>query len=522
MRARVVAIGLGLVVGCKSGSGGEGSGSEDTTGAPVDLPAPDFLEPAGGELHVSTMQLTDIELDVAVVAGPTDLVLDGANVGPLQPAGPLGELTADLLRLRVRGGLVPGVHSLLLRTYDPATPEESEVVEVFVDPEPAPEVEVMLADDSIASCDGIVALGWAEHGVLACVDGESVHALASSGERWNPESTHTMVLPGLVVSPSDAVPAIAIERDDEDSTALLAAWRVGHPGVRVDALAGQWGGASGAPITALALDPAWIGAFEAAAFHRPVLAAKALLVELEAHADVESPRSGDRSIASVRLAADAQPGNPVRVQLQAGVGVSTTDTGLADVDALSPALDPLGVEGSGPVAVGARLGRRAVVLDLDRASRTLTVRPSVTADSINSLDDVDAPLLTLLGAFGSRIVASTTTDPEWLALGLFDDRGGGGVVDASVEYAIGGVASPTGPAAIGLLGGATVIVVPFGADQPLLVVLVTSVDPDVVAIADVGCDRVALPQTTAGNAASALGLACVQDRDLRLGTLALR
>ncbi len=510
---------LGLAA-CKSGASADEGDTEDTTGAPVDAPAPDFLEPAGGELHVSSLQFTDVELDVAVVEGATDLEIDGASVGTLQPAGPLGELTSDLLRLRVRGGLVPGVHLLQLRTYDEVKPEESEAIEVFIDPEPAPELEVTLADPVVAQCDGIVALGWAELGVLACVDGETVRAIAASGERWDPESTHTMILPGLVVAPTDRVPALAIERDSADPSALLAAWRVGHPGTRIDALAARWDGDDGAPTTALALDGAWIGSFEIAAFHRPVLAAKAVIAELEAHADAESPRSGDRSLALVRLDGDARPGNPTRMQLHAMD--SAGDPGLADVDALAPALDPLGFEGLGPIAMGARLGRRPVVLDLDRDSRTIAVRPSVTADSFGLLDDVDGPLLTLIGAFGSRMVTGVTTDPEWLALALLDDRAGGGVVDSSVAYAIGGLVMPSGPPAIGLLGGATVIVVPFGADQPLFVVVVASIDPEVTTVAELGCDRVALPQTTAGNAGGALGLACLQDRDLRLGTLALR
>jgi hypothetical protein len=525
VRVRVVAISMGLgavLAACKPGENADEGDIEDTTGAPVDAPAPNFIDPPGGELHVSSMRFTDVELDVAVAAGATDLVIDDASVGTLQPPGPIGELTADLLRLRVRGGLVPSVHLLQLRTWDAVEPEESEVVEVFVDPEPAPELEVTLADDVIARGDAIVALGWAEQGVLATVDGEAVHSIAASGDGWDPASSHAMVLPGLVVAADDRVPAIAIERDAADSSAMLVAWRVEHPGTRVDALAARWGEESDAPTTALALDPAWIGSFETAAFHRPVLAAKLLLVELEAHADAESPRTGDHSIATVRLDADAQPGDPVRVQPLAATGSASGGGALADVDALAPALDPLGFEGLGPIAVGARLGDRPTVLDVDRDARTITVRPSATTDSFGLLDDVDGPLDTLLGAFGSRVVTGTTTDPEWLALALVDDRAGGGVVDASVAYAIGALATPSGPPAIGLVGGATVIVVPFGAEEPLFVVTVTSMDPDVVTFADVGCDRVALPQTAAGNASGALALACLRDRDLRLGTIALR
>jgi hypothetical protein len=278
------------------------------------------------------------------------------------------------------------------------------------------------------------------------------------------------------------------------------------------------------PIAALALDPEWIGSFETAALGRPVLAAGLLLAELEAHGDAEAPRRGDHGIAMVRLAEDATPGSPARVQLPAPIDPTAPDAvpGLADVDGLALALDPAGATAGVTVALGVRLAGQPAVLDVDRSARTIAVRPSTTADSFGALEDLDGPLATLLGAFGSRTVAGTTIDGDAVALALVDDRGTGGVNDASIDPADVELGPPSGPPVFGLLGGATVVVVPFGVDEPLLVALVVSADPTLVLVPEVGCDAVALPQTATGNAGGALAFACLQDRELRVGTLALR
>jgi hypothetical protein len=265
------------------------------------------------------------------------------------------------------------------------------------------------------------------------------------------------------------------------------------------------------PAAALTLDPAWIGPFETAFFGRPVLAAGLLVAELEAHGDAEEPRLGDRMLATVRLAVDAVPGAPARAAF-----------GLVDIDGISPALDPLGVRGDGPIALGVRVDGRAAVIEVDRSARTLALRPSTTIDSFSTLADLDGPLVTLLGAFGSRIVVGGTFDPDDIALALIDDSGTSGVVDASLDLGDVELPAPSGPPALGLVGGATVTLVPFGAQGPLLLAIVVADEPAMRLIPELGCDAVALPQTAAGNAAGALAFACLRDRELRLGTLALR
>ena len=216
-------------------------------------------------------------------------------------------------------------------------------------------------------------------------------------------------------------------------------------------------------------------------------------------------------------------GNPARAQLSAPTDPTASQEvpGLVDVEGLVPALDPAGASAGLSVALGVRLAGRPAVLDVDRSSRTLAVRSSTTADSFGALDDLDGPLATLLGAFGSRIVAGATTDPV-VALALVDDRGVAGLNDASIDPDDVDLGVPSGPPVLGLLGGAAIVVVPFGVDAPLLVALVVAADPTIVVVPDIGCDAVALPQTAAGNAGGALAFACLQDRELRVGTVALR
>lgn len=509
---RAGAIALFVVIGC-NGSSASDSDEGESSGAPIDAPAPDFLEPAGSELYVSVMRFEDLEFDVKIAAGATDLEIDGISVGTLDPAEPVGSLSASLLRLSMGGGLVPSVHTIRLATIDPVANEVSELVEVFLDPEPTPEIDATLADEVVGMGDGIVALGLEDAGMLVLLDAvaSSVQLFAADAHGWTADASHTSLLPGYSAAPGDRVPALAVERDPADLDALLFAWRVEHPGMRIDAAATTWGSSELAPTVALTLDPAWIGPFETASFDRPVLAAGLLVAELVAHGDAEEPRLGDRTLASVRLADDATPGAPARASL-----------GLFDIDGLSPALDPLGARGGGPVALGVRLDGRAAVLEVDPITRTLALRGSTTSDSFATLADLDGPLATLLGAFGSRIVVGGTTDPDDIALALIDDIGSSGVLDASLDLGAADLAAPTGPPAIGLVGGATVVLVPFGTDGPLLLAIVVSNDPAVRLLPELGCDAVALPQSAAGNAAGALAFACLQDRELRIGMLALR
>jgi len=509
---RTCALLLVLLAGCR-GAAGEGDGGSDTSGGPIDLPAPRFLEPSGAELHVPTTQHDDVELDVIQVPGATELLVDGFTVGTLDPARPIGALESDVLRLHFAGALLPAPHTLQLRTIDDVETETSELVTVHIDAQPDPGLEATLADPVVAQADGIVVLGANERGVLAIVDGTTSSAvlLTAAGDGWDAARTHTAALPGYVAADDDRVPAIAVTRARDDSDALGIAWRVEHPGVRIDVVTTRWGQSASEPIPALTLDPAWIGSFELAAFGRPLLFDDVLLAELHAAKDVESPRGGDRGLARVRLDDSGRPGAPSRVQL-----------GPVDVDGASAALDPLGALHGGPDTVALRrAGREPVVLEIDPLARTLSMRSGVTG-SLDALVGLDGPLATIIGGFGARIVVAATTDPDVLALGLVDDSGALGIVAASIDLAAFDASAPTGPPAVGLLGGAPVVLLPCGADRPVLAIAVVSTEPTVQALPGLACDAVALPQTAAGNAAGTLAVACLRDRELRLGRLVLR
>lgn len=497
-----------VAAGCRGGSG-EGEGGSDTSGAPVDLPAPRFLEPSNAELHIPATQHEDLDLDVVVVPGATQVIVDGVAIGTLDPAEPFGALSADALLVHLAGASIPSTHTLQLRTADAVETQLSELVTVFVDPEPDPTIEATLADSIVATGDGIAALGTDDSGVLIVVDGAELLVLAAAGAAWDPARTHAMTLPGYVVADDDRVPAIGVARTSDD---LTVAWRVEHPGVRIDVTAARWGDPAGEPRPALVLDTDWVGPFEFAAIGRPLLFDDVLIAELRVHADTESPRAGDRGLARVQLGAGLEPGPPARVQL-----------GLVDADAIAPAFDPVGAAHGGPDTVALRRdGREAVVLEIDATARTTALRPSLATGSIGALAQLDGPLATVLGGFGARIVVGSTTDPAVLALGLVDDRGNAGILDASVDLAAFDLSAPSGSPALGLVRGAPLALVPFGAERPVLAIAVVASEPTVQPMPELACDAVALPQTSAGNAEGAIGFACLRDRELRLGTLTLR
>jgi hypothetical protein len=477
---------------------------EESSGGPIDLPAPDFLEPAGAELHLEVTRDVDVDLDVSgVEQGRTVLTIDGEAVGTLLGSA-LGKLSSARLLLYMRGAMVPGQHTIQLSTYDAVETEASEVVQVFLEPVAAPTVTWEASGDPLAEGDALLPEGDVLGLVDVGVDPPLLRMWPTDARGWDRTRTRNLVLPGLRMR-MDERWAAASARLDLDR--VHVAWRDGVPGTAIMAVDVAWeSGDDGDPIAALVPDASWLGAREWIDVVRPVLAGDVLLTELEAPVDAEQEHPGDSVVASVVLAQLDHPGTPQLVQL-----------GAVDLDRVAHVVDPL-VEavGTSDTLLVRRDHREPVVLDVERSSHTLRRRISGT----DARDDrwtalLGVPVATA-AAFGSRIVAGLTDDGATLTLGLYSDRG---VIDPQiVELALAPAA--VGDPALAWIDGVPIVLVPRG-DDDALAVPITSATPTAQPLVGLQCDAIVGPAHVLESDEQRGEVACLHARSLALVVLRL-
>ena len=477
---------------------------EESSGGPIDLPAPDFLEPAGAELHLEITRDSDIDLDVSgVEQGRTVLVIDGNTVGTLLGSA-LGKLSSVRLLLYMRGAMVPGQHTIQLSTYDAVETEASEVVQVFLEPVAAPAIAWEASGEVLAEGDALLPEGDVLGVVDVAVDPPQLRMWPADARGWDRTRPRKLALPGLRTRRGEGRAAASARLDGDR---VRVAWRDGVPGTAIMAVDVPWeSGDDGDPIAALAPDASWLGAREWVDVVRPVLVGDVLLGELLAPGDAEQARPGDRVLASVVLAKVEQPGTPQIVQL-----------GVVDVDRIAHVVDPLSVAaGTSDTLLVRRDRREPIVLDVERSSHTIRRRTSAT-DARNERWTalVGVPVATA-SAFGSRIVAGITNGGETLAIGLVSDRG---AIDPSI------VELPLAPAAVGdpalaWIDGVPIVLVPRG-DDDALAVPITSATPSAQPLAGLQCDAIVGPAHALERDEQRGEVACLRARSLGLVVLRL-
>jgi hypothetical protein len=356
----------------------------------------------------------------------------------------------------------------------------------------------------------VSAAGRDEAGLLLVADASGrVHVLPAEGAGWQPDAARTVTLPGLVRGPDDAVPPVsATSVADESGERIRFAWRVGLPGERIDVAQLEMGDDAIGPVsTAIDLDADLVGMVEVAALGRPLLLGDDLVAELIAAADAEHPRPGDRSLVSVRLSPSLSPGlvkRPSFAQTQ-------------DIDRIGPVVDLTTPPGLGPQLFAARIASVSpAVIEIDDGG-SAHLRTSVAAPIVPALGHIDGPLATIVGAFGSRIVAGWSRQTGALSVVQIDDLGSGAVVDVTPPLEDVGTAS--GPLVASLLGGAPLMLIPMGADRPAQAILTTSMTASVQPLDALRCDSVALPTSDVANGDAAIRVACLLDGELYLATI---
>jgi hypothetical protein len=516
-----LALALSLGAGCSADDAPADDGaddtSDDTTGGPP-LP-PTF---AHDQLSVPTTRTHDVVLPVAgVVPGRTDVVIDGVALGLTRQDAPAGRFEAGSLVLHVRGSMVEGLHHMRMRIIDPSGVIESAAVQVrVVDEVNATPVAGPAAPTGLEG-QRLVAVGEGRDALLVVLDahalGPRLHLVPRGETGWDVDGVRTIAAPGLGLRPGEqALPAAALRRSraPADPGRVRVAFRVGVPGTRIDVLDVPWDDATldAVPQASLTLDAALAGrAAEWAELGRPWLLANQVIAELWAPVDVESPRPGDRSLVWSRIH-DDEPilSEPQRVTVRAA---------LVDLDRLGPAVDRVASEGGGPPIVGIRVDRRQpLVLEHDPAGG-LRPRPTVQRGTDRTFSHVDLPLATVVGAFGSRTVASIATGTSGrVRVAAIDDIGDAPLRDTSLsDDVLPPFAELRGELAPGSVAGVTVFLVPYGSAQPVHALHTTGDVVRATPLPTLQCEAVALAPSPDPDGELPLG--CIRDGELWLGSL---
>jgi hypothetical protein len=476
-----------------------------STGA-IDLPTPDFLEPANGELKLDADRIQDVTLDVSALAGVTRLLLDEESVGTLGAGSTIGELEDRALRLFVRGALVPGVHSLAMRTPDAVETEISDVVTVFIQAVPVPSWRFESDAQIVAVGDALVVGPSGAGAALGLVvdDGttSSLRAWPPDADGWDLDAPRELALPGHAAAGAEAAVALEHRPGTDGDDRLRVAWTIGRPGVGIGVVEVDWAGTDdGAVRSGFTPAASWLGTREWSEVGRPVLAGPLVLAEVTAWVDSEQAHPGDAVLAFAPFSSLEQ-GVPQRLPV-----------GATDLDHSGHVLASLPSEA---IAIGLRVDHlRPAVLEVETTG-ALRLRPSDAVVDDARWGDVEGPLLTATGAFHSRIVAGLHRDRDALVLAWFDDGGGNEPTIRTVAFPDAALA--TGAPTLALVDGIAIVLVPRG-DADALAVTMASDSAVVQTLSGAACDGLAAPRGDVGNAEARVELACLRARELSVGVL---
>lgn len=501
----MVAASIAIGCGGPGASGDDAEGGESTAG-PIDLPTPDFLEPASGELTIPTTRALDIRFDINADPGVTRLVVDGDSVGTLTVPSRVGVIGDGVLQLFIRGAMVAGVHSLALRTPDSVETESSEAVTLFIESVSEPQLR-WEAGTTLDHGDALVlGPGAGEAAALGLVidDGDVAHVRvwAPLGAGWDTAHSRTVGLPGYV--PGGTAAGIAIARRlDGGAQRLRVAWRVGSPGTAIDRVEVDWAGDDdGAPVRAFVPDPTWLGAREWTTIDAPLLAGELVLARITALVDAEGAHPGDHTLARLPWSA----ADTVLPQLVA--------LGPVDVEGVAPVFDTLPAP---MIPIGLRLEQtRPAILEIDPVSSAVNLQTSDAMTDDPRWAEVDGPLVTVLGAFRSRFVAGLRRGGTAVLVAAIDDGGGDGGWVRWIELPDDAVAS--GPIAAAVIDGSVALLVPRGAADTIAITI-SSETPTVAALGGAACDALVAGPPGVDDAADRVVVACLRERALQLGSV---
>jgi hypothetical protein len=501
--AGVVAGTGGCEAGRQDGEGEEGDDSDEPAGPPV------IVEPVE-EVVVSAAERGDITILAADLLPNARVEIDGRS-WPLSGAAPAVR-AGQTLRLPLAGALVVGTHELVLSHRDGKEELRSEPLSIQVEAAELSPLMGSLEGDVVGVGDRLIDSGPHERLLAVVDDVEQTIELRLGG--WSAAGV-TQGLPGVVgvagpVSNRVDVTLAAVEQQRW----LISAWladggerelarvtlvddddQLGEPGEVLE----LWSLADADHRDAL-------GPHEVAINHSVALLDRMVVIAVEARRDAESASPGDRMLATRWLTSD---GTPAAIQVMRGP--SGRDLDLPHRARLWLGL---GLELEPPASMlSLRLGLAYPWL-LELAGNGL---PALTEDPGEA--DVPGGIMWMAsadGALGSRHVFALELDGEQARVrALRIDRWAG----SSAEDVVDLPAVPTAAPSLGMVAGSPTLLIPFGVDAPAWamrstgeVVLLDSLDA-------LACDALALAMPDADGEGESQTVACIANRELRVGVL---
>ncbi len=510
-----------LLCGCPRVEKPEIDEADTDTEGDVEVVPPAILEPLD-EIHIPVTRFDDLVLPVSdVTLGLTRVLVDDKSVGPLSGRNIIGTLTADALTLRLTGAMVDGTHTVRLRTSGTEEPLDSREIVLRIVPDPPPTIVASIGDEVAMEADSVFATGYDDDGLLVAIDLQASPPFAvvhrGLGIGWDLDAPVTFPLEDLDAgdAPRNAVHAhLHAGEPDPNDDRIRVVWRSGIEGDGLVVGDSPW--TVPHPMPRRILDVSDIpGAVEYARLGRPLVLGNDLIVEALLATDVERPRPGDRTLVTIRIAGtpiEASPPRLLRV------------VGTSDVDALAPTIDVVGRLGGGPHTFAARVDdMRPVLFTVDPGSGELGANVMFANDNVSVLPDLAMPMVTVLGAFGSRQVFGPLRGGNAGARVLLwhiDDGMAGSGFDASPRAAqLEGIGDPTGDAVGTIVHGAPIYLVPMGSDAPAWAFVSTGPEPFAGPVEGLRCDEIAAPVAMVGVRGDRIRVACRRGRDVLIGTL---
>lgn len=471
-----------------------------------DLPAPAFIEPASGMLTLSSTRHTDVVLQVTDIdPARTKLLVDGVSLGDLDDRDAFGTLTLEALTLRLRGAMVPGSHRLLLQTTTSDALLSSAEIAIQIADGDAPRVEADPGEPQLAARK---IAGFSRDTLLALDDSTPddprLTVVRMGAQDWDFAGAVTIRVPGY--DRGDFERGLAIAADVTDAR-LRVAWRQGAPGRSIALIDVPWDAASLDTPASIGIETTAdvTGPVEYAELSQPVIVGDTLLVEMLAATDVELPHAGDRAVLRTRFTEDGL--GPVT-----RIGFGT----LVDLDQLGPAIDLANAEVGGAPLFSMRMDqRRPVVVEVD-PDGPLHIRPARDDAEARTFVFTNTPLQTVVGGFGSRTVAAAAVQADGrMRIGRSSDLVGGEAEELTLTgNDLPSIDGLTGDPVASTIGGAAIVLLPFGPGTEVHAIFATDAEASVVRLVDLYCSSLAVPAEPPGGQEAPLPVGCQLGADV--------
>ena len=508
-------LGLAVLIACAPSP--DASPEDETGDEPLEpVKAPEFLEPASGEIVLATDRDTDLDLMVrGIQPGITRVLLDEQSVGTATDETSAAQLSAESLTLRLTGAMVAGEHAVQLSSGG-SDAQQSEPITIFVGPPDFVSLTASMREAVAFEADVIDAQGHGEQGVLYGLDLEAepvmVTLAPSEDDGWDPSDRVTLELPGFDRTDEPRYTATAMLRQVNDTVRVRLAWRSGEEGRVMLGSDVLWPPASIQVQEVVDLSQELQG-YEYTRLGRPLILGDTLVVEALLTQDVELPAPGSRTLLVSHIDVET---NRFGTAQRSAVGDGR------DIDRIEPVRDlPTYLRGGTPGLCARSAGIRAVVYEVDGSAGTLSERPSGASDRFSVLRDASGPMHTIVGSLQSRhVLVPLQDDGPRVFLRQFDDRPRGDSRDVSPSMnALDDLGDVTAPIASTVIAGLPVFLIPQGRDAPVVAIISAGAAPRVLALDGLACDELAVPITPDTAETEAVQVACRRGRDVHLGTI---